>query len=647
MKKPVPKDKKTLIRNLLIPLLLIFLVQIIILFNTFFVFYKKEAASIRDVGVSNLRSQSLKIENYVDNGRDILWLAAESVSNMLQSGESHEAVHKYLMNATSQMKQRFDKNFTGIYGVIDGVYMDGSDWIPPAGYIYEEREWYITAVRAEGDTVITKPYTDAQTGSIIISFVQMLNDGKSVIALDIVLDEVQESAEKMTVNDRGCGFITDSEGMVIAHSDPSERGKNYLTDGTHSELLKHICNENTGSFETVINGVRYTVFSENIVEDWHTVILISNSALFEDLRMWMIISCVMLLLTFIFIAVFCIISAHNILEADRKECESREKLQQFNMSIIRALVSTIDAKDRYTSGHSQRVAKYSKEIAKRMGKTEEDQQIIFYAGLLHDVGKIHVPDAVINKGGKLTDEEFDRIRIHPVSGFHILRGTNDDARIGYGTKYHHERYDGHGYPNGLEGDNIPEVARIIAVADAYDAMTSNRSYRKALAQDVVSKEIERGIGRQFDPAAAGIMLEMIKEDKDYDLREKEHSTSHILVVDDEIMSLKMVENILSDNQKIKVHTARNEKEAFSELEDSDISLILLDLVMPETDGFSLYLKIREKYSVPVVLMTSDKSSDTLHKIRELGIDDYLTKPLNAAVTMETIHSILQGGYEWC
>ena len=163
-----------------------------------------------------------------------------------------------------------------------------------------------------------------------------------------------------------------------------------------------------------------------------------------------------------------------------------------NTNIIRALAYTIDAKDRYTSGHSQRVADYSLAIAKRMGKSEEEQKIIYNAALLHDVGKIRVPEEVINKPGKLTDEEFDQIRIHPVSGYHILKDIHDDARVAYGAKYHHERYDGKGYPNGLEGENIPEIARIIGVADAYDAMASNRSYRSALPQGVVRSEIEKG-----------------------------------------------------------------------------------------------------------------------------------------------------------
>ena len=278
-----------------------------------------------------------------------------------------------------------------------------------------------------------------------------------------------------------------------------------------------------------------------------------------------------------------------------------------------------------------------------MGKSEEDQKIIYYAGLLHDVGKIRVPEALINKPGKLTEDEFDQIRIHPVSGYHILKDIHEDERIGYGAKYHHERYDGTGYPNGLVGENIPEIARIIGVADAYDAMASNRSYRNALPQDIVREEIEKGKGRQFDPEIADIMLGMIDEDKEYRMCQTERNQSDILVIDDELMNIKMVERILKDIESINVVRAMNREETISALENNDISLILLDLKMPDIDGFELFRLIREDYNIPVVLMTADRSMETIHMISELGIDDYLTKPLNAFITREMVYGIIKAG----
>ena len=141
-------------------------------------------------------------------------------------------------------------------------------------------------------------------------------------------------------------------------------------------------------------------------------------------------------------------------------------------------------------------------------------------GLLHDVGKIGVPDAVINKPAKLTDAEFELIKTHPVKGAKILENIKDMPKLADGARWHHERYGGGGYPDGLKGDEIPEEARIIAVADSYDAMTSRRSYREPLPQGFVRNEILQGSGTQFDPRFADIMLSMIDEDKDFDMREK-------------------------------------------------------------------------------------------------------------------------------
>ena len=343
---------------------------------------------------------------------------------------------------------------------------------------------------------------------------------------------------------------------------------------------------------------------------------------------------------FLCVVFFIVLFVRKSIKYQRMEYESRERLDQLNTNIIRALSYTIDAKDRYTSGHSQRVADYSLAIAKRMGKSEADQKIIYYAGLLHDVGKIRVSEEVINKAGKLTEEEFNQIRIHPVSGYHILKDIHEDIRIAYGAKYHHERYDGKGYPNALEGENIPEIARIIGVADAYDAMTSNRSYRDALPQEIVRSEIEKGKGKQFDARIADIMLQMIDEDTNYNMCQSDKNSKNILVIDDEIMNIKMVEFILKDVLDFHVTGVETKEETFSVLETKEIHLILLDLKMPDIDGFELYQMIREKYSIPVVLMTADKSIETIQRINELGIDDYLTKPLNAFVVKETIHGIV-------
>ena len=194
--------------------------------------------------------------------------------------------------------------------------------------------------------------------------------------------------------------------------------------------------------------------------------------------------------------------------------KTRENENLF-LHVVECLADAIDAKDNYTKGHSGRVAQYSKEIAERFGYDEKQQEKIFMMGLLHDVGKIGVPDEVINKPGRLSEEEFAKIQKHPAIGGRILGNIKEMPELAAGAKWHHERYDGTGYPEGLAGEDIPEAARIIAVADAYDAMTSNRSYRGVLPQEKVRQEIERGKGSQFDPKFADIMLQMIDDDVEY------------------------------------------------------------------------------------------------------------------------------------
>ena len=205
--------------------------------------------------------------------------------------------------------------------------------------------------------------------------------------------------------------------------------------------------------------------------------------------------------------------------AEEVEIKTQEN-ENLSLRVVQTLAEAIDAKDTYTNGHSGRVATYSREIAKRYGYSLKRQDEIYMMGLLHDVGKIGVPDSIINKPAKLTDEEYDQIKAHPVMGARILKNIKERPKLAVGARWHHERYDGKGYPDGLSGTDIPEEARIIAVADAYDAMTSRRSYRQILPQAAVRQELERGRGTQFDPEFADIMLQMMAEDPEYQMSEK-------------------------------------------------------------------------------------------------------------------------------
>lgn len=189
--------------------------------------------------------------------------------------------------------------------------------------------------------------------------------------------------------------------------------------------------------------------------------------------------------------------------------ESKEKLEKAYLESIETLRYTVEAKDRYTHGHSDRVSAYSVLIGKKLGLSNEDLNTLKIGGLFHDIGKIGISDAILLKNGKLTDAEYSEIKNHPVIGKNILSNAAIFENIIPIVLYHHERYDGKGYPYGLQDSSIPFLARIVSVADSFDAMTSRRSYRGELDLEYVKNEFKTKSGTQFDPVIAQIFLDIL------------------------------------------------------------------------------------------------------------------------------------------
>ena len=217
----------------------------------------------------------------------------------------------------------------------------------------------------------------------------------------------------------------------------------------------------------------------------------------------------------------------RLLEARAELNESREReaalkvKEKLSGEMMLAFSKAVDAKDHYTNGHSQRVAQYAKELGRRMGKGKEEQDDLYAVGLLHDIGKIGISVNIINKKGALDEEEFETIKTHTVIGWEILQSISELPKLATGARWHHEKYDGSGYPDGLSGKDIPEEARIICLADCYDAMTSKRSYSSPRSQAEAREEIVRCMGTHFDPDIAKYMLDMIDDDKEFKLREED------------------------------------------------------------------------------------------------------------------------------
>ena len=220
------------------------------------------------------------------------------------------------------------------------------------------------------------------------------------------------------------------------------------------------------------------------------------------------ISCILLFVCLVALIIYLVTSSQI-----KKYKERHERDNEIITESMETFISFIDAKDPYTNGHSIRVAKYSRRIAEELGFGEKDLEQIYYVALLHDCGKIGIPDNILVKPDKLTKEEFEVIKSHTVIGGKMLSHFKSLKDVGEGALYHHERYDGTGYPEGKKGTDIPFIARIICVADAYDAMNSDRVYRKKLSKQRIIEEIRNGKGTQFDPKIADVMLSLIRHNK--------------------------------------------------------------------------------------------------------------------------------------
>ena len=189
-----------------------------------------------------------------------------------------------------------------------------------------------------------------------------------------------------------------------------------------------------------------------------------------------------------------------------------ENLEKSYMDSIEILRHTVEAKDPYTRGHSDRVSEYAVLLGKKLNLTDEDIEKLKIGGLFHDIGKIGIPDSILLKESKLTDEEYIKIKEHPVIGYNILENADMFKNILDIIKYHHERFDGNGYPEKLAGENIPYLARVTSIVDSFDAMTSKRSYRNSLPMDVVKSEILENLGSQFDPEIGIAFLDILDND---------------------------------------------------------------------------------------------------------------------------------------
>ncbi len=392
---------------------------------------------------------------------------------------------------------------SSIYGKLDGITSGGVTSTSVSLKDDKGRMWFTLI---DGFTVMNPERNAANNYAPTIKIQSLSLDSEKV---DIPSDnrrkgfrvEVAPDVKRLIIKYTGISFVSSEQ---VQFRTKLEGFDNKFSDWT-TERTASFTNLKPGNYTFHVIARNADGIQSNTEA---TLIIVKKAYLWQKIWFKSVLSLI----------IVCVISYFVYLRfaAYRKRQKEIEKL---SIEVTMALSQTIDAKDKYTKGHSNRVAKYSRMLAEALGEDEKTQDKIYYVALLHDIGKIGIPNAIINKPGKLTDEEYEIIKTHPVIGSDILKTISSMPEISIGARSHHERFDGRGYPDGLAGENIPWIARIIGVADAYDAMTSNRSYRSYLPQNVVRAEFVKCSGVQFDPRVADAMLTLIDADTNYTMHE--------------------------------------------------------------------------------------------------------------------------------
>jgi len=319
---------------------------------------------------------------------------------------------------------------------------------------------------------------------------------------------------------------------------------------------------------------------------------------------------------------------------EQKVEEQAKEIRETFLGAMAALSFALEAKDSYTAGHSRRVSEIALAIGKELGLSEEELEDLRWGSLLHDIGKIAVDQAIQNKPGKLTPQEYEHIMTHCIVGASIVRPVVRSERIVEIIEHHHAHYNGGGLNQTLRGEKIPLLARIVAVADAYDAMTSTRPYRTALSREAALAEIQRGMGTQFDPLVAQTFLKLSGA-------ELMPQKKKILVVDDEESIRVLVRSILSNDYE--VIEATDGQEAVQVARDQRPDLILMDILMPRLDGYTSCHMIKTDPTtcqIPVIMLTGVSHKLNVEISKEFGADEYMTKPFSPQSLLETVNRFL-------
>ena len=337
--------------NLVITLLIIFVLMVLLVVFTMRVIYRTAFKSTQEMGDDKATAITADLENYLETAKSVLWLAADTVDHMVQKGAAPEEIIEYITRESSRTEQQFDESYTGIYGVVNGTYVDGVGWVPPEDYDPVQRDWYIRTVKAGGEVIIIPPYVDAQTGNVIISVGRALSDNNNALALDLTLNGVQEIVEGIRINDYGYGYIVDRDGLVVAHHNREEIGKNYRDQAETSEIYQKSLEIGKGHFDMNVDKESCTVFVDNVMDQWTLIIVVKNADLYRSAYWLMFVSILVTMIIFMLISIFYFIGYQNERKysARMEEMKEIERRKDYEAKVLKLEKSAADSANKAKS----------------------------------------------------------------------------------------------------------------------------------------------------------------------------------------------------------------------------------------------------------------------------------------------------------
>ena len=347
--------------GMLIPLILVFVFIAVMAIYTSKLMKNAAMSNSNAVIEDRVLNVSSMINNHLNTAENILHVTADSVYHMLVSGSTSARIHEFLVEETTNVEQQFDENFTGLYGVIMARYMDGLNWEPPEGWDPTTRDWYIIAKESDGKVAFVPPYVDAQTGNVIISVCRMLPDRQNIISLDVQLKGIQDMMKELNVNGKGYGFVLNEDGFVIAHGDESIKGTNITDTPEGEQFFKKIKEVGSGGFTYTYNGEESTVFVNTITNDWHVVMLVGDTEMYEETRSQIAINGLIYILVFAMIALFYIVGYRN----ERKYTKNVEEMRL----------------EEQKASYERKVLELEKDAANASNKAKSD----FLANMSHEI----------------------------------------------------------------------------------------------------------------------------------------------------------------------------------------------------------------------------------------------------------------------